>query len=113
ITDLNDGSVKSIDINSYNNFIDNKIYESEISDYTILNNQLYIAFSGSSLMKINLLESDLSIQQLFTSNPDMVYIKLYTDGTSLYALGSNHKNNSYCIARLSIGTNQITAKELM
>ena len=113
ITDLNDGSVKSIDINSYNNFIDNKIYESEISDYTILNNQLYIAFSGSSLMKINLLESDGSIQKLFTSNSDMVYTKLYTDGTFLYALGSNYKDNSSCIARLSIGANQITAKELM
>lgn len=84
-----------------------------ISDYVILKDKLYIAFNSSNLLRIDLSESDGSIQKLFTSNSDMVYTKLYTDGTFLYALGSNYKDNSSCIARLSIGTNQITTKELM
>lgn len=84
----------------------------DISDYIILSDKLYIAFNSSSLLRIDLSGSDGSVE-LFSSNLDMVYTKLYTDGTFLYALGSNYKNNSSCIARLSIGANQITAKELM
>lgn len=85
----------------------------EISDYIILGDKLYIAFNSSSLLRIDLSGSDGSIEKLFSSNPDMVYTKLYTDGTFLYALGSNLENSGSCIAKLSIGTNQITAKELM
>ena len=85
---------------------------SAISDYVILKDKLYIAFNSSNLLRIDLSESDGSIQKLISTNPDMIYSKLYTDGTFLYALGSNSENNDFYIAQLSIGTYQITKKEL-
>lgn len=84
----------------------------EISDYIILGDKLYIAFNSSNLLRIDLSDSGGSIHELFSPNSDMVYLKLYTDGTFLYSLGSNIFGNGDCIARLSIGTDQITKKEL-
>ncbi|MCM1059810.1 MAG: hypothetical protein NC452_05905 [Eubacterium sp.] len=87
ITDLADGSTKSYDIRAaLNKGISEAFYDLwTITDYVVLDDDVYIAYDGSNLLKISLSDNG-GIKTVKDNASDMIYTRLYTDGRDIYAI---------------------------